>query len=66
MGDKNKKTAMGDVNSMDLIGPLPTTSQGNKYILVLTDHFSKWVEAYPAKDQTAITCAEILCKEFVS
>ena len=26
---------------MDLIGPLPETSLGNKYIITLTDYFSK-------------------------
>ncbi len=30
---------------MDLIGPLPITSRGNKYIATLTDYFSKWPEA---------------------
>ena len=28
-----------------LIGPLPTTSKGNKYVATLIDHFSKWPEA---------------------
>jgi hypothetical protein len=49
--------------SLDLLGSFPTTSIENKFLLVLTDHFSKWVTC-PVKDQTAITCAEILSKEF--
>ena len=30
--------------SWDIMGPLPVTNKGNKYILVVTDVFSKWVE----------------------
>ena len=32
---------------MDLIGPMPETPRGNKYIITLTDHFSKWAEQLP-------------------
>ncbi len=32
---------------MDLIGPLPETTRGNKYIVTVTDYFSKWAEAAP-------------------
>ena len=39
---------------IDLIGPLPTTSHGNKYIVTLVDYFSKWPEAAPLKDKTAV------------
>lgn len=30
----------------DIMGPLPCTPRQNKYILVICDHFSKWVQAY--------------------
>lgn len=45
---------------MDLSGPWPTSSKGNKYILVVTDHFSKWLEMYPLPDKTARGVAEKL------
>lgn len=44
----------------DLLGPLPETPRGNKYVLVITDHFTKWVEAIAVPDQTAQTCAHYL------
>ena len=35
-----------DVISWDIMGPLPSFTRGCKYILVITDLFSKWVEAF--------------------
>lgn len=37
---------------MDFDGPLPATKNGNRYILTLTDYFTKWVEFYPLKEKT--------------
>lgn len=51
--------------AMDVVGPLPETERGNKYILVVGDYFSKWMEAYPIPDQTAVTVADKFVNEFV-
>ncbi len=32
---------------LDIIGPLPITNNNNRYIIVLVDYFTKWVEAEP-------------------
>ena len=42
---------------LDLLGPLPITPSGNRYILVMVDQFTKWVEVAPLPDQTAETVA---------
>ena len=47
-----------------LAGPLPETSRGNKYIITATDYFSKWPEAGPLKDKTAIGVADFLFSLF--
>jgi len=39
-----------DIVAVDILSGLPTTSQGHKYILVVTDYFTKWSEAYPLCD----------------
>jgi hypothetical protein len=44
--------------SMDLIGLLPETANGNKYLLVWTDHHTRWVEAVPIKNKEALTVAK--------
>ena len=46
--------------ALDYMGPLPETHRGNKHILVLMDHFTKWCEAFPTPDQKASTVAKIL------
>lgn len=38
--------------AMDAIGPLPITERGNKFILVIADYFSRFVEAYPVPNLT--------------
>ena len=51
---------------MDYMGPLPETSRGNRHILVAMDHFSKWCEAFPTKDQKATTVSNILINKVFS
>ena len=38
---------------LDIIGPMPVTEGGNKYILLCQDNLSKYVIAVPLQDQTA-------------
>lgn len=50
----------------DILGPLPLTPRGNRYILTITDYFTKWVEVFPVPDQTATTCAQLILNEIIS
>ena len=45
---------------IDLIGPLPITPGGNKYIVTMIDYFSKWPEAAPLQDKTAAGVANFI------
>ncbi|KAK7089327.1 hypothetical protein V1264_025122 [Littorina saxatilis] len=38
---------------IDLIGPLPLTNQGHRYVLTMTDYFTKWVDMYPLATKEA-------------
>ena len=49
---------------IDVIGPLPKSMRGNKYILVIGDHFTRWMEAYPIPNQQAEVVAEKMVHEF--
>ncbi|KAJ8962126.1 hypothetical protein NQ318_018083 [Aromia moschata] len=39
-------------------GPFPETDDGNKYIAVVVDYFSKWVDTYVLPNQEASTAAD--------
>ena len=52
--------------STDLVGPFPITPRGNRFILVLTDHFTKWVEIFAIPDQTAATTASVILNEVIA
>jgi transposase InsO family protein len=48
------------VLSVDLVGPLSITPRGNKMILVVSDHFTRWRDALPIPDGTAEVVARAL------
>jgi hypothetical protein len=37
--------------SLDFVGPLPITPRHNKYVLVMIEHFSKWIELVALPDK---------------
>ena len=41
---------------IDILSGFPVASDGSKCLLVLTEYFLKWVEAYPLPDAEASTC----------
>ena len=43
--------------AMDIVSPLPFSKTGNKYILVISDYFTKWAEAFGIPNQEAKTVA---------
>ena len=45
--------------AMDILGPLPETDRGHKYVLVIADYFTKWTEALPMPDMEARTVANL-------
>ena len=46
--------------AIDLVGPLPESMQGNKYIFTCIDHAIGWVEAYPIPDKRCVTVEGVI------
>ena len=51
--------------ALDILGPLPLTENGNRYLLIIADYFTKWPEAYAIPNQEAATVARILVNEVI-
>jgi hypothetical protein len=50
---------------MDILGPLPKTSNGNEYILVVTEYLSRYVEAFALSNIESKTIADYFIKFIV-
>ena len=50
----------------DILGPFPQSESGNRYVLLVGDYFTRWIEAYTIPEFSAITVAQKLVYEFSS
>ena len=51
--------------AMDLLDMSVTTSQGNRYVLVMVDCFTRWTEAFPLPDKTAQSVVDAFFNQVV-
>ena len=51
---------------MDILGPFSPSESGNRYVLLMIDQFTKWVEIHAIPDQTAVQTARIAVDNFFS
>jgi transposase InsO family protein len=54
-----------EIYALDLYGPLPKARVGNKFILVIVDVFSKFVQAYPINKPTSRNCLAHLKNKYI-
>lgn len=50
---------------LDIVGPLPETENGNKYILTFQDDLTKFSEAIPIENQEAETVADKFVRDII-
>ena len=51
---------------IDVLGPFVKSKNGNVYVLMLIDQFSKWLECYAIPDTKAETVAKRVVDEFIA
>lgn len=59
--NKRKKAALRQYHAgspmervhLDILGPFNISTKGNRYVLVMVDQFTKWLECVPLPDQSA-------------
>jgi hypothetical protein len=52
-----------ELMGMDILTDLNETKNGNRHIVVLTDYYTKWPEAFAVPDHTAVTLAKIIATQ---
>ncbi|XP_067087545.1 gypsy retrotransposon integrase-like protein 1 [Osmerus mordax] len=55
-----KVDAPWDIVGIDVHGPFQVTKQGNTYVVIITDYFSKWVEAFPIQKRDTSSVARCI------
>ncbi|XP_011686344.1 PREDICTED: uncharacterized protein LOC105449050 [Wasmannia auropunctata] len=54
-----------DKVSLDIMGPLPLTHNGNRYILTMQDLLTKYSVAIPLREATSLSIADAFTKNFI-
>ena len=58
-------TEPGHTVSTDIVGPLPRSTRGNRFLLVFQDRFTKWVQCRPVRSATAKSVTQALYEEII-
>ena len=66
LGDALVAREFLDVVSLDIVGPLPVTERGNKYLLTFIDHFTRYCEAIPIARQDTETIARVFVTKIIT
>ena len=58
-------TEPGHTISTDIVGPLPRSTKGNRFLLVFQDRFTKGVQCRPVRSATAKSVTQALYEEII-
>ena len=52
--------------AMDILGPFPVTTSGNRYIIVFSDYYTRWPEAFALPSTEATRIATLIVNEIMA
>jgi hypothetical protein len=52
--------------NLDFAGPLPLRVHHNRYVLVMVEHFFKWIELVPSPDKSSVGVAYAFLNKVLS
>ncbi|KAG6453520.1 hypothetical protein O3G_MSEX008200 [Manduca sexta] len=50
---------------VDIVGPLPTSPQGYRYVVTIIDRYTRWPEAFPVQDINADTVSKCIYEGWI-
>jgi transposase InsO family protein len=63
--DRFRANAPSESVAMDILGPLPKTRHGKRFLLVIADRYSKITRTVPLRVTTALAVAQAFCDHWV-
>lgn len=68
MAQRHNKSSLGNFSvserfhhiHVDIVGPLPTTPEGYRYLVTVIDRTTGWPEAFPVEDIHAVEIAKVI------
>ena len=51
--------------AIDIVGPTPRSTAGHEWLLVVSDHFTKFAQAFPVQNTSAVTLAKKVKDEYI-
>ena len=51
--------------AIDIVGPTPKSSLGHEWLRVVSDHFTKFAQAFPVRNTSAVTLAKKVMDEYI-
>jgi hypothetical protein len=51
---------------LDIVGPLPTSSEGYSYLFTMVDRSTRWLEAVPIKSISGQKCVDTFISTWVA
>jgi hypothetical protein len=66
LGELEEAREPFQIRALDYTVPDPISKLRNPYLLTYIDHFAKYVEVVPVKDQTAAMCEKMFVTKIVA